>query len=465
MATGTVRPVGKVKRSFVCSSCGRPSGQWSGRCSSCGEWGTVDERTVTASGANTGGASPLVEDLAPQTEERRMRTGVEGVDRVLGGGLVPGSVVLIAGAPGIGKSTLLLQLASNLTNAGHSCLLASGEEARGQVAARARRLGLDGSTLSFAPGRELADVLGVVEARRPSALVVDSIHTLRDSGSDALAGGPGQVRACVDALVGLAKRTGVAMLLVGHVTKAGDLAGPRTIEHAVDVVLSFEGDSRSGLRVLAGGKNRFGAEGEVAWFEMRPNGLIERDTGPGLLGGEREAGCATALVTAGRRALAVDVQALVIPSDGPPRRQVAGLDPRRFHIVAAVADRAAGVRLVRAELIGASAGGFRVEDPAADLAIAAALVSASAGIPTPERTGFAGEVSLTGSVRPVGGLAQRMQAAAAVGLERLVCSSGEAGTPSGAVRLVPVEHVRQAVAWALGGRSERSQEARLQRTS
>jgi DNA repair protein RadA/Sms len=255
--------------------------------------------------------------------------------------------------------------------------------------------------------------------------------------------------------VGLAKRIGVTMLLVGHVTKAGDLAGPRTIEHAVDVVLSFEGDPRSGLRILAGGKNRFGPEGEVAWFEMHPHGLIERASGPGLMGGEREAGCATALVTAGRRGLAIDVQALVIPSEGPPRRQVAGLDPRRFHIVAAVADRAAGLRLIRSELIGATAGGLRIDDPAADLAVAAALVSASIGVPVPDRTGYMGEISLTGAIRPVGSLEQRLQAASAAGLERVVCAADEArnGAPSalrsgsGELRLVPVAHLRDALAW------------------
>jgi DNA repair protein RadA/Sms len=263
----------------------------------------------------------------------------------------------------------------------------------------------------------------------------------------------------VDALVGAAKRLGVIMLLVGHVTKAGDVAGPRTIEHAVDVVLSFEGDVRSGLRILAGGKNRFGPEGEVAWFEMRPAGLVERETGPGLLSGEREAGCATALVTAGRRGLAVDVQALVIPAEGLPRRQVAGLDPRRFHIVAAVAERAAGVRLVRSELIGAAAGGFRIDDTAADLAIAAALVSASTGVPTPDRTGFVGEVALTGSVRPVGAIEQRLQAASAVGLERVVCARGDVhgagGARSAGIALIPVDHLRHAITWgrteAIGG--------------
>jgi DNA repair protein RadA/Sms len=454
VAAGIVPLVGKVKRLFACSSCGRPSGQWAGRCPACGEWGTVGEQAIAVpSRAHTGGmAAPLVEDLSPHAEDRRISTGLQGVDRVLGGGLVAGSVVLLAGAPGIGKSTLLLQLASRLTDAGQSCLYASGEETRAQVARRARRVGLDGSRMSFVGGRELADVLGAVNALRPAVAVVDSVHTLRDEGVDAPAGGPSQVRACVDALVGLAKATGTSMLLVGHVTKAGDLAGPRIIEHAVDVTLSFEGDGRSGMRALVSGKNRFGSEGEVAWFEMQASGMVEREGGPGLLGGEREPGSATALVVAGRRGLAVDVQALVIPTEGAPRRQVVGLDARRFHVVAAVAERATRLKLVRSELIGSTVGGFRLEDHAADLALAAALVSAGTEVAVPDRTGFVGELSLTGAVRAVGSMERRLQAALAAGLEQVMCARAEGDVRHPDLRIVPVGHVREAVAWAVRSR-------------
>ena len=382
--------------------------------------------------------------LAPDPEERRIPTGLPGVDRVLGGGLVPGSVVLLAGAPGIGKSTLLLQLASRLTAAGHPCLLASGEEARGQVAARARRIGLDGASLRYLPGRDLEDVLAVARAQRPAVLVVDSVHTLRDPDSDAIPGGVGQVRGCTDRLIEMAKAEGITVLLIGHVTKEGDLAGPRTLEHAVDSVLTFEGDARTGLRILAGGKNRFGAEGEVAWFEMTAGGLVEAEPGPRIGEGEAEPGCATALALAGRRGMAVDVQALVVPTDGPPRRQVAGLDPRRFHIVAAVADQAARLGLMRAELFGTSAGGLRLDDPGADLAIAAALASAALGQAIPPGTGFLGEVALTGSVRPVAGLEQRLSAAVAAGLQTVFIPVGGRGgrASQGGVKVVPVAHVR-----------------------
>jgi DNA repair protein RadA/Sms len=446
--------VGKLKQLYVCGDCGRPSGQWSGRCASCGSWGTVSEHPVAAAGPGAEPARPaIVVTLAPDREDPRIRTSFPGVDRVLGGGLVPGSVVLLAGAPGIGKSTLLLQLASRMSSAGHPCLLASGEESRGQVASRAQRLGLDGGAVSFVRGRDLGEVIATAGAEGPHVLIVDSIHTLRDSGSESLAGGVGQVRACTDALVALAKDRGISVLLIGHVTKGGDLAGPRTLEHAVDAVLSFEGEPRSGLRILAATKNRFGPEGEVAWFEMQRVGLVEAEAGPRWGQGESEPGCATALTLAGRRAFALDVQALVVPTDGPPRRQVSGLDPRRFHIVAAIADRCLGSRLGRAEIFGASTGGLRLDDPGADLAIAAALASASAGRALPPDTGFLGELALTGTIRAVAGTGQRLLAAAAAGLRRVVMTpspEASAETPPG-LEVIPAGHIRQALSWGLGG--------------
>jgi len=401
--------------------------------------------------------------VAPLTldpEDHRIRTGFSGVDRVLGGGLVPGSVVLLAGAPGIGKSTLLLQLASRLSSAGHPCLLASGEESLSQAARRARRLGIPTEgPLRFVPGRDLLEVIAAAEAERPADLVVDSIQTIRHPDSDSLPGGTGQVRACADALIGLAKEHGVSVVLVGHVTKDGDVAGPRTLEHAVDAVLTFEGDAGSGLRVLIGGKNRFGAEGEVAWFEMSGAGLVETDPGMALAEAAGEPGCATAVALAGRRAFAVGIQALVVPTEGPARRQVAGLDPRRFHIVAAVVDRSMGagrrghdLRLTRSELFGAVGGGLRLEDPGGDLAVAAALASAATGRPPPPRVGFVGELSLTGAVRPVVGLEQRVAAAASAGLDAVWGPPGTSAEPRGErpVRVLPVSHVRDALTWAFG---------------
>jgi len=368
---------------------------------------------------------------------------------VLGGGLVPGSVLLLAGEPGIGKSTLLLHIVANLSAAGRACLLASGEESRAQVAARACRVGVDGSAISFVPGRELPAVIDAARASRPFLLAVDSVQTLRDPDSGSAPGGPAQVRSCTDALVGLAKAEGMAVLLTGHVTKDGDVAGPRTLEHAVDVVLTFDGDPRSGFRLLASDKNRFGSEGETCWFEMSSHGLAEADPASLLAPGSGELGSATALPLAGRRALAVEVQALAVSTEGPARRQATGLDPRRFALMAAVLDKVGGVPVARMELFGATAGGIRIDDPACDLAVVAALASSAAGRPVPAGTAFVGEVSLTGLVRPVPGMPQRLAAAARVGGERVVAPAGS-GSSNG-VRIIPAGHVRDALEWAREG--------------
>jgi DNA repair protein RadA/Sms len=385
-------------------------------------------------------------------DEARVATGVAGLDRVLGGGLVPASVVLLAGAPGIGKSTLLLHLLSRLAGAGHRCLLASGEESHAQVAARGRRLGRLDRSVAFAPGRDLGAVLAAARDHQPFALAVDSIQAIRDPDAPQMPGGVAQVRSCADALVGLAKQEGVAVVMTGHVTKDGDLAGPRALEHAVDVVLMFEGDPRSGLRVLSGGKNRFGAEGETAWFEMRGDGLHEIDPTELVSTGSRVPGAAVALPVAGRRALAVEVQALVGSLDGPGRRHATGLDPRRFQLVAAVLARTTGLDVGRAELFGASAGGMRIDDPAADAAVAAALASAWSGVPTPDASAFVGEISLTGELRAAPGMAQRLAAAWPAGCRTVFAPPGGASGSDG--RIVTVRHVAEALSWA-GGSSGR----------
>jgi DNA repair protein RadA/Sms len=416
--------------------------QWVGRCPGCGAWGTIE----TASGP---GAVPVLTLADPPATEDRVPTGIEGLDRVLGGGLVPASVGLLAGEPGIGKSTLLLHLLANLTASGRPCLLVSGEESHAQVAGRARRLGVAGDAVAFAPGRDLTAVLATARDRRPFLLAVDSIQALRDPSGSQVAGGVAQVRACTDALVGLAKELGIAVMMTGHVTKDGDLAGPRALEHAVDVVLHVEGDPRSGMRILAGGKNRFGSEGETAWFEMGAAGLREIDAAGVLRPGEHLPGTAVALPMAGRRAVAIEIQALVGSPDGPARRQSTGIDGRRFHLLAAVLERAGGIRLGRAELFAATSGGLRVDDPAADLGVLAALASAATGLPAPARTAFVGEVSLTGLIRPASGMPQRLAAAVAGGCDLVVSAQMRATGPD--ARIVPVRHVGEALAWAKAG--------------
>jgi DNA repair protein RadA/Sms len=427
---------------FTCSGCRQQVAQWVGRCPGCAAWGTIGSSV----GAAPGLVAPVLNLGETSGTEPRISTGIQGLDRVLGGGLVPASVILLAGEPGIGKSTLLLHMLSRLSDSGRSCLLVSGEESHGQVAARSRRLGVAGDAVGFAPGRDLAAVLGTARDRAPFLLAVDSIQAVRDPSAPQMPGGVAQVRNCTDALVGMAKEEGVAVVMTGHVTKDGDLAGPRALEHAVDVVLMFEGDPRSGLRVLSGGKNRFGAEGETAWFEMGSDGLHEVDPAGVLLSGFGVPGAAVALPMAGRRALAVEVQALVGSPDGPARRQTTGLDGRRFQLMAAVLARAGGYRLGRAELFGASSGGLRVDDPAADLAVAAALASAVTGVPSPAATAFVGEVSLTGLVRPASAMPQRLAAAEAAGCRYVFAAPGQ--DPQRHPRLVPVRDVSEALSWA-----------------
>jgi DNA repair protein RadA/Sms len=418
--------------------------QWVGRCPGCGAWGSIQEDTPTI---RRSVLKPVALGDAPPAQQR-VRTGFGGLDRVLGGGLVPGSVSLMAGEPGIGKSTLLLQVLAHLSATGLSCLLASGEESHAQIAARAKRLGIGGDGVVFAPGRDLADVIDAARAIGPALLAVDSIQMLRDTAASQMPGGVAQVRTCTDALVGLAKAEGISVLLIGHVTKDGDLAGPRALEHAVDVVLTFDGDARSGLRVLACGKNRHGAEGETAWFEMGPSGLVELDPTRILVSGDRMPGAAVAVAQNGRRAVAVEVQALVGSTDGPPRRHAMGLDPRRFQIIAAVLDRLSpGLRLGRAELFGASSGGVRVDDPACDLAIAAALTSAVTGVPPPEGAAFVGELSLTGQLRPAAAMTQRLAAARGAGCGIVFAPSGSSRDDA---RVHHVRHVGDALGWAMG---------------
>ena len=281
----------KTRTIMACRDCRQQVSQWAGRCPGCGAWGTIEEVAGASRDGHSSTPVPLRRE-AGMSVDARVTTGLGDLDRVLGGGLVPGSVTLLAGEPGIGKSTLLLQLLAGVASDGHPCLLVSGEESHAQVAGRTRRLDIDGDQISFAPGRDLAAVLSTATEARPFLLAVDSIQALRDTSGSQVPGGVSQVRTCADALVGLAKTLDIAVVMTGHVTKDGDLAGPRALEHAVDVVLSFDGDARSGLRVISGGKNRFGAEGESAWFEMGAGGLAPIDPTAILVSSQQVPGAA-----------------------------------------------------------------------------------------------------------------------------------------------------------------------------
>ena len=426
---------------FACTSCGHESPKWHGRCPGCGEWNTMSEekRASTRAGRpaaarSTGRALkpvPLGQVEAPVVE--RLTTGIGELDRVLGGGLVPGSLVLIGGAPGIGKSTITTAALANLSAAGHRVLYISGEESAAQVRLRAERLGPHALGVPIVADTDLDAVLATLEAERPAVCVVDSVQVLYDP---ALTGAPGsvsQVREVAGRLMRVAKERGIATLLVGHVTKEGSLAGPRVLEHLVDCVLSFEGERERTYRTLRALKNRFGSTNEVGVFEMHEQGLVEVEDASARFVNEatRAPGSVVLCAMEGSRPLLVEVQALVAPSElVPPRRIANGVDRNRLALVLAVLARHAGTSLGSADVFVSVAGGVRVDEPGADLAIALALASAAKGIAPAAGAPLAafGELGLTGELRHVGHADRRVAEARKFGLDRVVCPSGRVTT-------------------------------------
>ena len=417
---------------FACTSCGHESPKWHGRCPGCGEWNTLSEekRASASTGTTTARSSgralrpvPLGQVASPKVE--RLKTGIGEFDRVLGGGLVPGSLVLIGGAPGIGKSTITTAALANLAASGHSVLYVSGEESAAQVRLRAERLGPHALGVPIVADTDLEAVLATLEAERPDVCVVDSVQVLYDP---ALTGAPGsvsQVREVAGRLMRVAKERGIATLLVGHVTKEGSLAGPRVLEHLVDCVLSFEGERERTYRTLRALKNRFGSTNEVGVFEMHEQGLVEVEDASARFVNEatRAPGSVVLCSMEGSRPLLVEVQALVASSEiVPPRRVANGVDRNRLALVLAVLGRHAGVSFGSSDVFVSVAGGVRVDEPGADLAIALALASAAKGIaPTADKPLAAfGELGLTGELRHVAHADRRVAEARKFGLERVV---------------------------------------------
>jgi DNA repair protein RadA/Sms len=413
---------------FSCSACGHESPKWHGRCPGCGEWNTLTEEKRAAAPSRRSGRRalhpvPLGEVEAPKVE--RMRTGIGELDRVLGGGLVPGSVVLIGGSPGIGKSTLTTGALGNLAAGGRSVLYVSGEESAAQVKLRAERLGAAALSVPIVAETELETVLATIEAERPDTCVVDSVQVLYDP---ALSGSPGsvaQVREVAGRLMRLAKERGVAVILVGHVTKEGAIAGPRVLEHLVDCVLSFEGERERTYRTLRALKNRFGSTNEVGVFEMREQGLVEVADASARFVTEatRAPGSVVLCAMEGSRPLLVEVQALVAPSElVPPRRVANGVDRNRLALVLAVLARHGGISLGGSDVFVSVAGGVRVDEPGADLAIALALASAAKGVGLGDEMPLAafGELGLTGELRHVAHADRRLSEAEKFGLRSVV---------------------------------------------
>ncbi|MGA0530871.1 DNA repair protein RadA [Hansschlegelia sp. KR7-227] len=441
----------RLKPSFVCQVCGAVAPRWSGKCEACGAWNAIVEEAAAA--PLTGGTAAaralgrgrvvVLEGLTGATDEApRLASGIAELDRVTGGGFVFGSVLLLGGEPGIGKSTLLLQASAALARSGARVVYVSGEEAAGQVRLRAQRLGLGDAPVALAAETCVEDILATLkDGPQPRLVIVDSIQTLWTGQVESAPGTVTQVRASAQAMIRYAKTTGACIVLVGHVTKDGQIAGPRVVEHMVDAVLSFEGDSGRDFRILRAQKNRFGPTDEIGVFAMTGDGLEEVTNPSALFLGDREPDAPGTAVLAGlegSRPLLVEIQALVVPSTlGTPRRAVIGWDNARLAMVLAVLEARCGVRLGGHDVHLAVAGGLRVQEPAADLAVAAALVSSMTGSPLPVDAVFFGEVGLTGAVRPVAHPGPRLREAARLGFKRaaLPAAAADAAAESGIVAL------------------------------
>jgi DNA repair protein RadA/Sms len=417
---------------FACQTCGAQSSKWLGRCPECGQWNSYVEElrgepARSAPPAQAAAAVPIAEAAA---EDRpRLSTGLPGLDRVLGGGLVPGSVVLLGGEPGIGKSTLLLQAGRGLAQRARDVLYASAEESVQQVRLRGERLGIREEHLLVLSETDVSRVLAEAESRPPAVLVVDSVQAVQQPGLSSAPGTVSQVRACASELTRYAKLRAVPVLLVGHVTKDGSLAGPKSLEHLVDAVVSIEGDRSSARRLLRVTKNRFGPVDEIALYEMTGEGLSELPNASATLLAERRAGLPGSAVTAARegtRSLLIEIQALVGPAAaGSPRRVAIGVDGGRLALLLAVLE-GAGLALSAREVFVSCTGGIEVTEPAADLAIVGALVSSFRGKPLPDASVFFGEIGLLGEVRRVPSAVSRLKEAAALGFRTVFLPAGNA---------------------------------------
>jgi len=448
--------VAKTKKQFVCSDCGHAHPQWVGQCAQCKAWNTLAEESVgpvsqrSARAGLTALQTPQVRPLldVDVAELPRLDVGDKELNRVLGGGAVPGGVVLLGGEPGIGKSTLMLQVALLVGMAGQKVLYVSGEESAEQVRMRANRLGTIAPSVLIFPQTQVPAVLDALRAEKPALVVVDSVQTLDLPDQDGVPGSVGQIRESAAALTAWSKSTGTPLFMVGHITKEGSLAGPKVLEHMVDVVLQFEGDRHHAYRMLRAGKNRFGTTAELGIYEMTGEGLAAVDHPSEVLLGERgEAGSGSAVAVSlqGVRPLLVEIQALVSTAVyGTPQRSGTGFDLRRLNMLLAVLEKRCGFKLGAFDVFLNVAGGLKIQDPANDLAVVAAILSSSLDLPLDNRTCFAGEVGLSGEIRPVPRMEQRMAEAARLGMERMLISGhGTHPEPPKGLTVVPVKRVNE----------------------
>jgi DNA repair protein RadA/Sms len=432
---------------FSCAECGYSTGRWLGRCPSCGSFGTLAEEGVPASNSSAA-PKPLLRLAEVEVEEaERIPTGVPELDRVLGGGLVPASLVLVGGEPGVGKSTLLLTALAAISR-DRRALLVTGEESTAQVKLRAARLG-GAEQVEILAETNLDSVCATLETERPDVCVIDSIQTLYSAEIGSAPGSVAQVREAAARLLRVGKEAGVAIFLVGHVTKDGSVAGPRVLEHLVDCVLQFEGDRYHAHRVLRAAKNRFGSTNELGVFEMTGAGLQGVPDPSAVFGqSEGEVGAAVACALEGTRPILLEIQALVSQTDlAMPRRVGTGVDPKRLAMIVAVLSRHAGLALGQADVFVNVAGGLRIDEPGADLAIALAIASAAKGVALTPSTASFGEVGLTGRLRPAAQAERRAQECAKLGLASVIVPKGTEARAN--VKLVEADSLRRAVSAAL----------------
>ncbi len=451
---------------YVCQSCGAVSGKWAGKCASCEEWNTLVEESKTQGGVGGGpkkkasgaGRTIKLEKLGAKGIEipERLVTGLGELDRVTGGGFVPGSATLVGGEPGIGKSTLLLQTASTLANRGKTVVYLTGEEATSQIRLRAKRLGVMDAPVDLAAETNVTDILSTLRKTQqpPDLVIIDSIQTLWSDTLEAAPGTVSQVRACSQELIQFAKNCNTAIVIVGHVTKDGQIAGPKVVEHMVDTVLYFEGDSGHRYRILRAVKNRYGATDEIGVFEMRSAGLKEVPNPSELFLSERNSDSSGTVVFAGMegtRPVLVEIQALVAPSHlATPRRAVVGWDQNRLSMILAVLDSHCALRFGTHDVYLNVAGGLKIVEPAADMAVAAALISSLSSVPCPAESVFFGEVSLTGAVRSVSHQGARLKESKKLGFKNAIMpkSKVKAGDKkSGNIRMI--DHLTQLTAMLL----------------
>ncbi|MBO4384185.1 MAG: DNA repair protein RadA [Clostridia bacterium] len=438
----------KEKTKFVCGECGHETGKWFGRCPACGSWNTLLEMSVEdapkRAAISTGSGAVRLKNVDCK-EASRVKTGIGEFDRVLGGGIVAGSVVLLGGDPGIGKSTLLMQAASNLIKTA-PVLYVSGEESKAQLKLRAERCGVSDELLVMTE-TGITSIENEVERTKPAFLIIDSIQTMVSTDVASAAGSVTQIREVTASLIRIAKVSGCAVFIVGHVTKEGAIAGPRMLEHMVDTVLYFEGDRHDSFRLLRAVKNRFGSTNEIGIFEMRGDGMTEvSDPSEMFLSGTNDSGCAVSCIMEGNRPILVEVQSLLSSTVfANPRRMAAGMDNNRLTLLLAVLERRAGIKTGDKDVYTNAVGGIRVDDRAADLAVLLAVAGSVFDKRLPERTAVIGEVSLTGEIRSVDRMLNRINECVRRGYVKVIAPESPSAKKAEGVDLIAVKNIRDAV--------------------